>query len=116
MQFEKKTNGKTIYPAQFKDRVLAELAAGGVSPAELARRYQMPIQNIHRWTRKAKIADESTYSGATPEEMVSKTEARQMAESYEKQIKQLKKALANMTLDRDILKEAVDIASKKKWI
>ena len=116
MEFEKKIDGKTIYPNQFKARVLAELAGGEASTAELSRRYQIPIQNIHRWTRKAKEGAESNYAGANPAEMMPVSDVRQMAQDYEKQIKQLKKSLANMTMDRDILKDAVEIAAKKKWI
>ncbi len=115
MEFEKKQDGKTIYPAQFKQRVLEELAAG-LSPGELSRKYQIPMQNIHRWVRRSKQSVESNYSGASPEEMIPITSVRQMAQDYEKQIKQLKKSLANMTMDRDILKDAVDIAAKKKWL
>lgn len=115
MEFEKKQDGKTVYPAQFKQRVLEELA-GGVSAAELSRRYQIPMQSIHRWARKSKAGADSNYAGATPEEMIPVASVRQMAQDYEKQIKQLKKSLANMTMDRDILKDAVDIAAKKKWI
>lgn len=115
MEFEKKQDGKTVYPAEFKQRILEELATG-TSTAELSRKYQIPMQNIHRWVRKAKASRESNYEGGTPEEMVPVTSVRQMALDYEKQIKQLKKSLANMTMDRDILKDAVEIASKKKWI
>jgi transposase-like protein len=115
-QFAVKSNGKKIYPTQFKDRVIAEMKSGKVSPAELARRYGMPIQNIHRWVRKARQGEDKSYAGADPETMIPVSEAKRIAAEYEVQIRQLKKSLANMTLDRDILKDAVEIASKKKWI
>lgn len=116
MEFQTKANGKKIYPTQLKGRILSELKEAGVSPAELARRYQIPIQNIQRWKREAAAADQASYGGAAPEEVVAKSEVRALVEEYERQLKQLKRSLANMTVDRDILKAAVDIAAKKKWI
>ena len=36
--------------------------------------------------------------------------------TLQNEIKKLSKSLSNMAVDRDILKDAVDYASKKKWI
>ena len=47
-----------------------------------------------------------------PEESVPASEYRKAIE----EIKNLRRSLVNMTVDRDILKEAHDIAVKKKWI
>ncbi len=112
MQFQVNAGGKRIYPTEFKKKVLAELR-GGATPHELGRKYEMPIQNILNWKKVEERAvlgqgRESTKS----EEMVPVAEYKKALE----EIKNLRRSLVNMTVDRDILKEAVDIASKTKWI
>ena len=86
MEFKKKLKGKIVYPAKIKQRVLEALVTG-LSTAELSRKYQIPMQNIHRWPRKAKAGAESNYEGGAPEEMNSVTVVHQMAQECEKQIK-----------------------------
>ena len=77
-----------------------------------ARRFEVPMQNIYRWWYKSKAAKDSTYGGAASEEMIPVTEVRSIAQGYEKQIK-LKNLLANMTVDRDILKPRSTSPEKK---
>lgn len=48
--------------------------------------------------------------------MVPISEYKKTVQELQEELKRVKKSLANMTVDRDILKEAVDIATKKKWI
>lgn len=45
--------------------------------------------------------------------MPPKSAVKAMAAEYEQQIKQLKKSLVSVTVDRDILKATIDLASKK---
>lgn len=44
-------------PPQLKERVIAKLKAKQASPAELSRRYQILIQNLHRWLRVARESE-----------------------------------------------------------
>ncbi len=115
MQYKTRSDGKKIYPSQLKKEIL-DLIKSGKSPAELSREYQIPIQNINKWNRSALEADQKTYEGAKPEEMITKSDHLKSIAELEKQIKNLKRSLVDMTVDRDILKDAVDIATKKKWI
>ena len=48
-----KANGTRIYPASFKQSVVAECLAGATS-AEVARKYQIPMQNIVKWRMQIK--------------------------------------------------------------
>ena len=110
-QFPVNAAGKKIYPTEFKKKVLEELKAGATAP-ELARKYGMAMQNILYWKHSAEKAVTGKTKEPTPEQTVPATEYKRVLEEN----KVLRKALANAALDRDILKEAVDIATKKKWI
>lgn len=110
MEFQVNAAGKRIYPSEFKKKVLEELRSGA-TPHELGRRHSIPIQNILNWRK----LEESAVLGKDR----SKDEATVPFSEYKKaqeEIKNLRRSLVNMTVDRDILKEAHDIAVKKKWI
>ena len=112
MEFQVNAAGKRIYPSEFKRKVLDELR-GGATPSELGRRYSIPIQDILKWRH----GEESAVFGKNKQ--VEQTEQTVPASEYRKaleEIKNLRRSLVNMTVDRDILKEAHDIAVKKKWI
>ena len=91
--------------------MLDELRAGATA-ADLGRKHGIPIQNILKW----KKSEEQAVFGKTPsskeEQMVPAVEYRKALD----EIRNLRRSLVNMTVDRDILKEAHDIAVKKKWI
>lgn len=108
-----RVDGKRIYTADFKQSVVAECKAGATT-AEVARKYQIPIQNVVKWRlqiKKVRDPDiEKTISASVHDEAL--VEIKRL----HSEIKKLSKSLSNMTVDRDILKDAVDYASKKKWI
>lgn len=108
-----KANGKRIYPSDFKLKVVEECRAG-LTAAEAARKYQIPMQNVVNWKLQIKkIKDpevEKTIPASTHDEALVEIKRLQ------NEIKKLSKSLSNMTVDRDILKDAVDYASKKKWL
>ena len=110
MQFQVNAAGKKIYPSEFKRKVLEELR-GGNTPHELGRKYGIPIQNIVNWKRSEQVAVLGKNRDTKSEEMVPLAEYKKALE----EIKNLRRSLVNATLDRDILKEAHDIAVKKKW-
>jgi len=101
--------GKRIFSSQFKQKIIAEVEAGS-TVGEVARKYGIVMQNIHRWMRLARNASDGALKAN--EDMVPVSELKKAQE----EIKQLRQALGKMTLDRDILKDAVEIAAKKKWI
>jgi transposase len=118
MEFPVNALGKRIYPPEFKKKVLDELSQGATI-SELARKYQIPDVNIHNWRKSVQLGAfmgrasvSQAQSAQILQEMVPLEEYRRILEEN----KNLRRSLSNMTVDRDILKEAVDIASKKKWI
>lgn len=111
MQFQVNAAGKRIYPSEFKAKVLTELR-GGATAHELGRRYGIPIQNILNWKNRDQAAVVGQGKDPKSEETVPLAEYKKALE----EIKNLRRSLVNMTVDRDILKEAHDIAVKKKWI
>lgn len=111
MKFQRTADGKRVYPRDFKRQILAELEAG-LSAAELGRRHQIPVQNILKWKSKTQAAGEASYAKPASAESVPISEYKWAME----EIKNLKRSLATMTVDRDILKDAVDVATKKKWL
>lgn len=112
MQFQVNAAGKRIYPSEFKKKVLDELR-GGATPHELGRKHGIPIQNVLNWRKAEEVAVLGKgKSVGKDEEMVPVSEYKKALE----EIKNLRRSLVNMTVDRDILKEAHDIAVKKKWI
>lgn len=111
MEFQVNAAGKRIYPSEFKLRVLEELRAGN-TVAELGRRHGIPIHNILYWRQSQEKAVMGKSKESASEDQVPVSEYKKALE----EIKNLRRSLVNMTVDRDILKEAHDIAVKKKWI
>ena len=110
MQFQINAAGKRIYPSEFKRQVLEELQAGSTA-AELGRKHGVPIHNIFYWKQAAERAVLGKTKEPAAEETVPASEYKKALE----EIKNLRRSLVNMTVDRDILKEANEIAIKKKW-
>lgn len=111
MEFQVNAAGKRIYPSEFKKQILDDLRAGS-TVAELGRKHGIPIHNILYWKQAEAKAVFGKAKEPSAEEQVPVSEYKKALE----EIKNLRRSLVNMTVDRDILKEAVDIASKKKWI
>jgi len=113
MEFQLNAAGKRIFPNSFKQKILEEIESGSTNH-ELARKYGIPVQNIVHWkkARDHAVFGKNTKLEAAATEVVPAAEYRRILEEN----KNLRKSLANMAMDRDILKDAVDIATKKKWI
>lgn len=115
MEFQLAKDGRRIYTREFRAQVVGE-AEAGVSAAELGRRYGIPTLSIFKWKAKHRKSQMRELDADAPlaerRDFVPLSEYRKLQDD----IKNLKRSLVNMTLDRDILKEAVDIATKKKWI
>ena len=111
MEFQVNAAGKRIFPPQFKLRILEELRGGATAP-ELGRKYGIAIHNILYWKQAEQKAVMGKSSEAKTEDQVPLSEYKKAIE----EIKNLRRSLVNMTVDRDILKEGYEIAVKKKWI
>jgi transposase-like protein len=92
---------------------VAECLAGATS-AEVARKYQIPMQNVVKWRLQIKKLKEPELEKSIPASLHG--EAIDEIKRLQAEVKKLSKSLSKMTVDRDILKDAVDYASKKKWI
>ncbi len=117
MEFGRRADGKLKFTKEQKETILSELRLGH-SPAEVARKYGLRIQLLLKWRRDDLQAPMQAALKATLQESPKQADVVPVSE-YRKLIEEnnrLRKSLANMTLDRDILKDAVDIAAKKKWI
>lgn len=108
-EVETTQNGRKRFSADLKGKIVNEIESG-LSPGEASRKYGVPMNYIYRWMRLVKGAGRRALR--SNDEVVSASEHRKLFEENKK----LKQALGKMTLERDILQEAVDIASKKKWI
>jgi len=101
--------GRKIYPLEFKKKVLSELDSGK-SAAEVSREYQVPIRYFQEW--RMTVIKGASVALKSNEEVIPISEYKKILEEKKK----LERALGKMTLERDILKDAVEIAHKKKWI
>jgi transposase-like protein len=108
MEFSKRSDGKTRFTAEQKRLILDEVSSGG-TPAAVARKYGIRIQNIYSWRRLWANGGPTALKSNEPVVPVS-----ELKKAYE-EIQRLQKALGKMTLKRDILKEAQEIV-KKKWL
>lgn len=116
MEFQLSASGRRIYPSTFKKQLLDEMRAGKSTAAELSRRYQIPIQNLVKWKRKEV---EQTEKMIVREAKVQDKDESELLAAYRKlhqENEKLRRSLVNMAIERDILKDAVEIATKKKWI
>lgn len=114
MQFSRSNNGYVKVTRDQKQKILEYLEQGhGI--AEVARFYGLRILLLSKWKRqavKSLMNNQSPDSCTVTDAMVPVSEYKKLYEENQK----LRKALGNVSYDRDILQEAVNIASKKKWI
>ena len=111
MEFQVNAAGKRIYPSEFKKQILEDLRTGKTA-AELGRKHGVPILYILYWKQAEEKAVTGKSKEPAPEEQVPLSEYKKILE----QNKNLRRSLANMTVDRDILKQGHEIAVIKKWI
>lgn len=109
MEVRKSISGKRMWTAEHKQAILAELDQG-FSPAEVARRHEINLQHLYRWRRRFQEGGETALRN--DEAVVPASEVRRL----EDEKKALERALGEMTMERNILRDAVKIARKKKWI
>ena len=114
MELRRNARGHRVVTMSERRQILDEITAGR-SPAEAARKYELAIWTVKRWLKVEghEMAGEVTSTeGSSQEASVPLSEYRKIQE----ELKATRKSLARMTVDRDILQEAVEIARKKKWM
>lgn len=90
---------RRIYTAQTKEDAVGQVIRAGLSAGQVARTYEMPVQTLENWVRKARL-------GQTPKP-ASAAVSDQSAE-----ISRLKALRARLTMERDILKKATAYFAK----
>ncbi len=80
------------------------------SAAEVSRKYGIGVGMLYRWRQT--MADGQDTALRSGEELVPLSVLKKAQE----EIKRLQRALCKKTMDCEILQNAVDIATKKKWI
>lgn len=121
MELRRNARGHRVVTQADRRQIVSEIEAG-LSPAEAARKYELAIWTIRRWLKpESSIAGikDNIEAGGPPSPTVAMKEYRELQEELRKvqtELKATRKSLATMTVDRDILRDAVEIASKKKWI
>lgn len=109
MEVRKSLNGKRLWTAEQKRAILSELEQG-FTPAEVARRNEIQLQYLYRWRRR--FQDGGEVALRSDETVVPVSEVRRL----ESEKKALQQALGEMTMERNILRDAVEIARQKKRI
>lgn len=85
------------YSKEYQQDVLNMLKAGNKSVPELSKELGIAEQVIYRWNKKQKI----------------KNPVEEKIGDHEKELREIRSRLAEVTEERDILKKAVSIFSKQ---
>lgn len=84
--------GKKSYPREFKVEAMRQLAKGGVSQAELARRLGVHPRDVYRWTQLFEKHQETAFPGA--------------GHPVGGDVERMRRELEQVKAERDILKKA----------
>jgi transposase len=93
---------KRKYTAQTKNDAVVQVITAGISLAQVARTYEMPIQTLDKWVRTARQNAGSTSTSSKP----------QVISDEQALISRLKAENARLTMERDILKKATAYFAK----
>jgi transposase len=93
---------KRKYTAQTKNDAVVQVITAGISLAQVARTYEMPIQTLDKWVRTARQNAGSTSISSKP----------QVISDEQALISRLKAENARLTMERDILKKATAYFAK----
>jgi transposase len=96
----KKREGRSFDKA-FKLMVV-QLHRSGKSSTEIGRELDIPADMVRRWSREHSASGEASFAG----------NGKAILTADHKEIAQLKRALKEAEIERDILKKAVSIFSK----
>lgn len=82
--------------------MVVELHKSGKSSREISRDLDIPSEMVRRWNREFSSLEDSSFSG----------NGKRILSAEQQEISDLKKALKDAQIERDILKKAVGIFSK----
>lgn len=82
--------------------MVVELHRNGKSSHQIGRELSIPADMVRRWSREHAAAGQASFAG----------NGKPLMTAEEREIAQLKKALKEAEIERDILKKAVSIFSK----
>jgi len=82
--------------------MIVELHQSGKSSREIARDFNLPSDMVRRWSREHSSQGSASFSG----------NGRPIIAAEQREIAELKKALKEAQIERDILKKAVSIFSR----
>jgi len=108
LEVRRTANGKRLFSVSQKKEILSELER--CTPQEVSRKYEVPVQYLYRWRKQYVEGGERALRTSEPVIAISELKKAQ------EEIKRLQRALGKMTMERDILQDAVEIAREKKWI
>ena len=109
MEIKKTPSGKRVYSLEFKKKVVARLNSGE-SAISIAREYDIPAQNLHKWKALANKGESKALK--SNEDVVPAAEYRKLL----LELKQARQALGKAVVENEILKDGLEIARKKKWL
>lgn len=87
------------YTAQTKIDAVGQVIKTGLPARQVARYYEMPVQTLENWVRKAKRGDMPRVGSV-------------LVGDQEAEISRLKALCARLTMERDILKKATAYFAK----
>jgi transposase len=93
-----KVQNQKRYSREYKEDVVNIIKTGDKSIVELSKELEIPVGTLYRWYNK--------YSGSTSKREEEITEK-------DKELRILRKKLADVEEERDILKKAISIFSKE---
>lgn len=96
-----KRGTRRSYDKEFK-KMVVELHKSGKSSYEIARELDIPGDMVRRWSREYKSNGDQSFAG----------NGKPILSPEQREIAELKKALKEAQIERDILKKAVCIFSK----
>ena len=116
VELNRRSDGKVI-ASEDQKRALTALVDQGHSSAEVARAHGLTVQTVVRWRREN--AKHSLRFEQSPLPHVSPANTKEMLAEIRRlhdENQRLRKSIGNIAYEREILQEACNIASKKKWI
>lgn len=107
MQIEREQSPRRLSVSQ-KRLILQEHLVLGLNISSLARKYQVNPVTIYNWKRSHLMEEQSKKGQPTLAEL------KEELERIQKENVHLKKALADVSVDKSILQDALDIYKKKE--
>lgn len=98
------------WSAEEKYRYVSEANQPGMTVSLVARKYGIPPKRLYNW-RKC-MQEGSIVAAKSGEEVVPKSEYKKL----QAELKRAQKMIGEMTMEKEILKEVITYARKKKWI